>query len=161
MSHSPFMDPISMRHSAVLTAPSFVGKLRETTTSSEKPSTTATSNSSDSGSSRTLAHRPRRSFVKVATRVARVPLFKKRTYPGGRVRRLGNLERGRGFRERDRHRALWAHDLRRTCAKLCRKIGGDLEQIKFLLGHSSIQTTERYLGSEQEIVISVNDNLGL
>ena len=24
-----------------------------------------------------------------------------------------------------------AHDLRRTCAKLCRKAGGDLEQIKF------------------------------
>ena len=54
-----------------------------------------------------------------------------------------------------------AHDLRRTCAKLCRKNGGDLEQIKFLLGHSSIQTTERYLGSEQEIAVSVNDNLGL
>ncbi len=53
------------------------------------------------------------------------------------------------------------HDLRRTCAKLCRKSGGDLEQIKFLLGHSSIQTTERYLGSEQEIVTAVNDNMGL
>jgi integrase len=56
---------------------------------------------------------------------------------------------------------LGAHDLRRTCAKLCRKNGGDLEQIKFLLGHSSIQTTERYLGSEQEIAVAVNDNLGL
>jgi integrase len=54
-----------------------------------------------------------------------------------------------------------AHDLRRTCAKLCRKAGGDIEQIKFLLGHSSIQTTERYLGSEQEIQFAVNDNLGL
>jgi integrase len=54
-----------------------------------------------------------------------------------------------------------AHDLRRTCAKLCRKGGGDLEQIKFLLGHSSIQTTERYLGSQQEIAVAVNDNLGL
>jgi integrase len=54
-----------------------------------------------------------------------------------------------------------AHDLRRTCAKLCRKSGGDLEQIKFLLGHSSIQTTERYLGSDQEIAVAVNDNLGL
>jgi hypothetical protein len=42
-----------------------------------------------------------------------------------------------------------------------RKNGGDLEQIKLLLGHPSIQTTERYLGSEQEIVIAVNDNLGL
>ena len=47
-----------------------------------------------------------------------------------------------------------AHDLRRTGAKFCRKAGGDLEHIKFLLGHSSIQTTERYLGSEQEIAIA-------
>ncbi len=54
-----------------------------------------------------------------------------------------------------------AHDLRRTCAKLCRKAGGDLEQIKFLLGHSSIQTTERYLGAEQEIAVAVNDSIGL
>jgi integrase len=54
-----------------------------------------------------------------------------------------------------------AHDLRRTRAKLCRKSGGDLEQIKFLLGHSSIHTTERDLGSEQDIEIAVNDNLGL
>jgi integrase len=36
--------------------------------------------------------------------------------------------------------------MRRTCAKLCRDSGGDLEQIQFLLGHASIQTTERYLG---------------
>ena len=54
-----------------------------------------------------------------------------------------------------------AHDFRRTCAKLCRKAGGDLEEIKFLLGHSSIQTTERYLGSEQEIAVAVNDAIGL
>jgi integrase len=54
-----------------------------------------------------------------------------------------------------------AHDLRRTCAKLCRSRGGDLEQIKFLLGHSSIQTTERYLGSSQELERAVNDDLGI
>ena len=48
-----------------------------------------------------------------------------------------------------------------TSAKRCRKSGDDLEQIKFLLGHSSIQTTERYLGSDQDIEIAVNDNLGL
>jgi integrase len=55
--------------------------------------------------------------------------------------------------------AFGAHDLRRTCAKLCRNNGDDLEQIKFLLGHSSIQTTERYLASDQEIAIAVNDKL--
>jgi integrase len=54
-----------------------------------------------------------------------------------------------------------AHDLRRTCAKLCRKNRDDLEQIKFLLGHSSLQTTERYLDSEQDAAVAVNDNLGL
>lgn len=56
---------------------------------------------------------------------------------------------------------LSPHDLRRTCAKLCRKAGGELEQIQFLLGHSSIQTTERYLGSDQNISTAVNDSLGL
>jgi integrase/recombinase XerD len=56
---------------------------------------------------------------------------------------------------------LAPHDLRRTCAKLCRKNGGELEQIAFLLGHSSIQTTERYLGSEQELASAVNDGMGL
>jgi hypothetical protein len=33
--------------------------------------------------------------------------------------------------------------------------------MKFLLGHSSVRTTERYLGSEREIEIAVNDNWGL
>ena len=41
---------------------------------------------------------------------------------------------------------LAPHDLRRTCARLCHAAGGELEQIQFLLGHVSIQTTERYLG---------------
>jgi integrase len=53
------------------------------------------------------------------------------------------------------------HDLRRTCALLCRKNGGDLYKVKYSLGHASIQTTERYLGSEREIAVAVNDNLGL
>ena len=56
---------------------------------------------------------------------------------------------------------LAPHDLRRTCAKLCRKAGGDLEQIQLLLGHASVQTTERYLGTEQQLVSAVNDGLGL
>jgi integrase len=56
---------------------------------------------------------------------------------------------------------LGPHDLRRTCAKLCRASGGDLKQIQFLLGHASIQTTECYLGSRQNLKEAVNDRLGL
>jgi site-specific recombinase XerD len=56
---------------------------------------------------------------------------------------------------------LAPHDLRRTCAKLCHEAGGELEQIQFLLGHVSVQTTERYLGCKQRFRNAVNDNIGL
>ncbi|HSM77246.1 MAG TPA: tyrosine-type recombinase/integrase [Bryobacteraceae bacterium] len=56
---------------------------------------------------------------------------------------------------------LKPHDLRRTCAKLCRAGGGEMEQIQLLLGHASIQTTERYLGSRQNLADAPNDRLGL
>ncbi len=56
---------------------------------------------------------------------------------------------------------LAPHDLRRTCAKLCRASGAELEQIQLLLGHASIQTTERYLGSRQNLAQAVNDQLGI
>src|SRR2546427_11661122 len=44
---------------------------------------------------------------------------------------------------------LAPHDLRRSCARLCHLAGGELDQIQFLLGHVSIQTTERYLGASR------------
>ena len=56
---------------------------------------------------------------------------------------------------------LAPHDLRRTCARLCHAAGGELEQIQFLLGHRSVETTERYLGSRQRLVSAVNDKIGL
>jgi integrase len=56
---------------------------------------------------------------------------------------------------------LAPHDLRRTCAKLCQASGGELEQIQFLLGHVSVQTTERYLGCKQRIRSAVNDRIGI
>jgi integrase len=56
---------------------------------------------------------------------------------------------------------LAPHDLRRTCARLCHLAGGELDQIQFLLGHVSIQTTERYLGCKQKLRSAVNDRLGI
>ena len=56
---------------------------------------------------------------------------------------------------------LAPHDLRRTCARLCRASGGELEQIQFLLGHMSVQTTERYLGTKQDLVHAPNDGIRL
>jgi len=51
---------------------------------------------------------------------------------------------------------LAPHDLRRSCARLCHTAGGELEQIQFLLGHVSVQTTEKYLGCKQRLRGAVN-----
>ena len=56
---------------------------------------------------------------------------------------------------------LAPHDLRRTCARLCHLAGGELDQIQFLLGHVSIQTTERHLGCKHKLRHAVNDRLGI
>jgi len=56
---------------------------------------------------------------------------------------------------------LAPHDLRRTCARLCHASGGELKQIQFLLGHISVQTTERYLGCKQRIRSAANDHIGI
>jgi integrase len=53
------------------------------------------------------------------------------------------------------------HDLRRTCAKLCRRNGGKLEQIQYLMGHATLLTTEKYLGGQQHIGNAPNDHLNL
>jgi len=56
---------------------------------------------------------------------------------------------------------LAPHDLRRSCARLCHSAGGELEQIQFLLGHASVQTTEKYLGCKQRLREAVNDRIGI
>jgi hypothetical protein len=62
--------------------------------------------------------------------------------------------------QRRLHRAC-PHDLRRSCAKLCHSVGGELEQVQFLPGHVCVQTTERYLGCKQRIRGAVNDHIGI
>lgn len=44
---------------------------------------------------------------------------------------------------------------------MCRAAGGELEQIQLLLGHASVQTTERYLGTRQDLVHAPNDGIKL
>jgi site-specific recombinase XerD len=56
---------------------------------------------------------------------------------------------------------LAPHDMRRTFAQLARKGNAPLEQIQLTLGHASIQTTERYLGTRQDLVDSPSDRVGL
>ncbi len=53
------------------------------------------------------------------------------------------------------------HDLRRTCARLCHEAVGELEQIQFLLGHISVETTEQYLGCKQRFRSAVNHHIGI
>ncbi len=38
---------------------------------------------------------------------------------------------------------------------------GEMEQIQFLLGHVSVETTEKYLGSKQRLREAVNDRIGI
>lgn len=53
----------------------------------------------------------------------------------------------RGYGARIGISDLAPHDLRRTCARLARDGGADLETIQHTLGHASVQTTERYINS--------------
>jgi len=56
---------------------------------------------------------------------------------------------------------LAPHDLRRSCACLCRLAGGESEQVPLLLGHVSVQSTEKYLGCQQRLRAAVNDRIGI
>jgi site-specific recombinase XerD len=56
---------------------------------------------------------------------------------------------------------LAPHDLRRSCARFCHAAGGEMDQIQFLLGHVSVQTTETYLGCKQRFRSAVNDRIGI
>jgi integrase/recombinase XerD len=56
---------------------------------------------------------------------------------------------------------LAPHDLRRSFAQLARKSGSALEQIQKSLGHASIQTTEKYLGIQQDLQDAPSDHIHL
>lgn len=53
------------------------------------------------------------------------------------------------------------HDLRRTFAKLAHKGGAPIEQISMTLGHSSVQTTERYLSIDLDLQSAPCDVIAL
>ena len=59
------------------------------------------------------------------------------------------------------YEAIAPHDLRRTFAKLAHKGGAAIDQISQSLGHSSIQTTQRYLGIDQDFNDAPCDHVGL
>ena len=61
--------------------------------------------------------------------------------------------------KRARIEKLAPYDLRRSCARMCHTAGGEIEQIQFLLGHASVQTTERYIGCKQKLGQAVNDRI--
>lgn len=56
---------------------------------------------------------------------------------------------------------LAPHDLRRTFAKLAYRGEARLDQISLSLGHESIETTQKYLGIEQDFDQAPCDKLGL
>lgn len=66
-----------------------------------------------------------------------------------------------GYAEKLEKQGIAPHDLRRTFAKLAHKGGSPIDQIQLSLGHDSIQTTEKYLGVEQDLSDAPCDHLGL
>ena len=66
-----------------------------------------------------------------------------------------------GYAEELKKKGVAPHDLRRTFAKLAYKGGAAIDQIQLSLGHESIQTTEDYLGVEQDLTDAPCDHLGL
>jgi site-specific recombinase XerD len=66
-----------------------------------------------------------------------------------------------GYAEELEKEGVAPHDLRRTFAKLAHKGGAAIDQIQMSLGHESIQTTEDYLGVEQDLTDAPCDHLGL
>jgi site-specific recombinase XerD len=65
------------------------------------------------------------------------------------------------YAEKLENEGIAPHDLRRTFAKLAHKGGSTIDQIQLSLGHDSIQTTEKYLGVEQDLTDAPCDHLGL
>lgn len=57
--------------------------------------------------------------------------------------------------------SLSAHDLRRTFAQLARKANAPIDQIQLTLGHASVQTTERYLGTKQDLTSAPCDLINI
>lgn len=66
-----------------------------------------------------------------------------------------------GYAEELKKKGVAPHDLRRTFAKLAHKGGAAIDQIQLSLGHESVQTTEAYLGVEQDLTDAPCDRLGL
>jgi integrase len=79
---------------------------------------------------------------------------------GGRVRRDKMTNAG-VYAILKRYADLAPHDLRRTFAQLARRASCSIEQIQLSLGHSSIQTTERYLGTKQDLEDAPSDRIRL
>lgn len=65
------------------------------------------------------------------------------------------------YAEKLKKQGIAPHDLRRTFAKLAHKGGSPIDQIQLSLGHDSINTTEKYLGVEQDLTDAPCDHLGL
>jgi hypothetical protein len=76
------------------------------------------------------------------------------------ARKPANVNRPKaklGLPELDHSRGAVLNSLRSQESKC----GGELQQMQFLLGHVSDQTTERYLAGKQRINGAVNDKIGI
>ena len=75
---------------------------------------------------------------------------------------LAGINSGPLFRAINKAGRVWGNGFTpKVIWSIVKEGAAKLEQIQFLLGHVSIETTERYLGCKQRLQNAVNDAIGL
>lgn len=95
----------------------------------------------------------------IESRVVFTPVLKGGRIQRGQMTKQAILKLVRDH-SKDNGLVISPHDLRRTFAKLAYKGNSPIDQIQLSLGHSSIMTTERYLGIKQDLHDAPCDKLG-
>jgi integrase len=94
------------------------------------------------------------------SKISQGPLIRQLSEKGTTLTTQGILNVVRTSAARIGLAGIGPHDLRRTCARAMWSKRVPLEQIQIMLGHQSIETTMRYLGSLQNLQHAPNDDLG-
>ena len=93
--------------------------------------------------------------------IARSMIRKSKTQLAERMSSVAIFQLVRKYGKKIRKPSLAPHDLRRSFSQLGYEAGVGIAQISILLGHSSIQVTQRYLNLELDLSMTVSNFIPL